>query len=290
MLASGRRIGVAEFGAADGYPVLACHGAPASRLMFEVADEDARRLGIRLIAFDRPGYGNSPLDYGTTLAGRTAAFAEIPDALKIDRFALLGISGGAPYAVALAARLGRRVSALGLVSPLGPVFDLGSRSAPEPVELTTAQRAFFLDLPGHPWLLRSNAEIAMRAFRLAPRMFAGAFAHFLPEADRIIVSQPQVVDSLVSMTLDATRHGISGGVTDLEIYGASWEVDYTGITCPSRLWQGLEDSIVPPEAALKLGELIPGCETVRIDGAGHFWIYDNVGPTLSALIGLVGAI
>ncbi len=75
-LRSGRRLGVVSYGDPDGLPVLALHGAPASRLMFDVADAPARACGVRLIAFDRPGYGLSPLDYGATLKSRTEVFAD----------------------------------------------------------------------------------------------------------------------------------------------------------------------------------------------------------------------
>lgn len=285
-LRSGKRLGVAEFGAPDGTAILAFHGAPASRLMFDVADGVARRLGIRLIAFDRPGYGLSPLDYGATLASRTEIFAELPDALGLDHFGLLGVSGGAPYAVALAARLGQRITALALVSPLGPVADVAARSVKDPVHLSMAHRTFFLDLPRHPWMLRFNAEIAARSFRAAPQLVANTFLHLVPEVDRVILSRPDVSHSMIEMTLEATQLGISGGIADLEIYGEPWHVDYRAITAPSLLWQGLADTVVPIEVALRLGALIPQCKVARVARAGHFWVYDAVSEVLGAMRGL----
>ena len=285
-LRSGRRLGVVMYGNPDGLPVLALHGAPASRLMFDVADAPARACGVRLIAFDRPGYGLSPLDYGATLKTRTEVFAELPDALGLNQFSILGVSGGGPYAVALAAHLGDRVSGLALVSPLGPVADVTYRSAPEPVSISYSHRVFFLDLPRHPWLLRANAEVAIRSFRAAPRFFASAFAHLLPKADREIVAREEVVRSMIDMTLEATCHGIQGGIADLEIYSEPWHVDYAKVTARSRLWQGSEDAIVPAHVALELGRLIPGCEITRLDGAGHFWIYDTIPDLLKGVVQL----
>ena len=282
-LRSRRRLGVAEFGDPDGVPVLAFHGAPASRLMFDVADATARRCGLRLIAFDRPGYGLSPLDYGASLQSRTEMFAELPDALGLDRFALLGISGGGPYAVALAARLGQRVTALGLVSPLGPVADVADRSLPNRVPMSAAHRAFFLDLPRHPWVLRANAQVAVRSFRAAPKFFASMFTHLTADTDRSILARPEVMDSMIAMTLEATRYGVAGGVADLEIYGEPWHVDYDAITASARVWQGTADTIVPPAAAYKLAKLVPKCTLTRIKGAGHFWIYDAIPDVLSEL-------
>lgn len=289
-LPSGRRFCVAEFGDPAGLPVLAFHGAPACRLMFDVADKPARALGLRLIAFDRPGYGHSPLDYGASLERRTEAFAELADTLGLQRFALLGVSGGGPYAVALAARLGPRISGLALVSPLGPLAEVHQRGvAGADARLSFGHRAFFLDLPRHSWLLRINAEIAMRSFRAAPRFFAHLFAHLLPESDRRIVALPEVERSIVEMTLEATRSGISGGIADLEIYGEPWGIDYAAITAPTEIWQGLDDHIVPAAAALALGNLIPDARVHRIEHAGHFWVYTEVEPVLGAVKALAFA-
>lgn len=288
VLRSGRRLGVSEYGDPDGLPVLAFHGAPACRTMFDVAHGAARDAALRIIAFDRPGYGLSPLDYGATLSSRTDTFLELVEALQLDRFAVIGVSGGGPYAVALAARLGRRILALGLVSPLGPVADVGARSSPDPVHLSVAHRTFFLDLPRHPWLLRFNAEVAVRSFHAAPKLLANSFLHLLPNVDREIVERPDVVRSVIAMTLEATRNGISGGIADLEIYSEPWHVDYSGIAAPSRLWIGEEDSVVPIEVAVRLGELIPGCEVIRKPAAGHFWIYGAIPEVLAQVGAMAG--
>jgi len=285
-LRSGRRVGVATYGDPNGLPVLAMHGAPACRLMFDAADGPAHACGVRLIAFDRPGYGLTPLDYGASLQSRTDVFAELPDALGLDRFSLFGISGGGPYAVALAARLGSRVTGLALVSPLGPVADVASRSAPDPVHLSTMQRGFFLDLPRHHWFLRSNAEIVLRSFRVAPSFFVSTVGHLLPEVDRAIITREDVSRSLIPMTLEATRHGTLGAIADLEIFSEPWHVDYGQITAPARLWQGTADTIVPLGVSLKLGELVPDCTVTQVEGGGHFWIYDAIPDVLKAVVSL----
>ncbi len=282
-LRSGRRIGVVKYGDPFGVPVLAIHGAPACRTMFEAADAQARAGGVQLIAFDRPGYGLTPLDYGATLQSRTEVFAELADTLDLDRFALLGVSGGGPYAVTLAARLGSRIAGLALVSPLGPVADVASRSVPNPVHLSTAQRGFFLDLAHHPWLLRCNAEAVMRSFRIAPGLFLSTVSHLLPEADREIINRDDVSESVIAMTMEATRHGILGAIADLEIFAEPWHVDYEKITAPARLWQGTADTIAPVGLALKLGALIPDCKVTRVKGGGHFWIYDAIADVMAAV-------
>lgn len=134
------KIGVATYGDPGGHPVLAFHGTPASRLMYRKGDAAARRLGFRLIAPDRPGYGLTPIDDGPTLASRTDMHVALADTLGLDRLSLLGVSGGAPYATALASRLKDRIATLALVSPMGPVADYVAAGQPK---LPLLQRQFF---------------------------------------------------------------------------------------------------------------------------------------------------
>ncbi|NJM35160.1 MAG: alpha/beta hydrolase [Rhodomicrobium sp.] len=120
-LPDGRLIGYAEYGDPHGVPIIGMHGTPGSRLMFRIADETARGLGIRLIAPERPGFGLSSFQGRFTLSSFAADIGHFADALGIERFAVAGISGGGPYAAAVAALLPERVTALGLISPVGPM-------------------------------------------------------------------------------------------------------------------------------------------------------------------------
>jgi pimeloyl-ACP methyl ester carboxylesterase len=101
-LPDGRRLSHAQFGDPHGVPVVYCHGFPGSRLEARQTDAFGRRLGVRVIAFDRPGYGGSDYQRGRQLTDWPADVAAALDLLGIGRFALLGISGGAPYALAAA--------------------------------------------------------------------------------------------------------------------------------------------------------------------------------------------
>src|SRR3990170_2014058 len=119
-LADGRRIGYAEFGDAQGAAVIAIHGTPGSRLMFALTDRAARERRLRIIAPERPGYGLSDFHPKQTLKHAADDMKAFVDALGLDRFAVIGVSGGAPYAVATAAAMGDRIA---LLSPVGPIAD-----------------------------------------------------------------------------------------------------------------------------------------------------------------------
>src|SRR5690606_28847831 len=121
ILRDGRALHFMEFGRPDGVPAFGFHGTPGSRFMFRLADPAASRLGLRLIAPERPGFGLSSFQKRRKLSDWASDMRELADALGIDRFAVAGVSGGGPYAAACAALMPERVLAAALVSPMGPV-------------------------------------------------------------------------------------------------------------------------------------------------------------------------
>ncbi len=287
VLSDGRAFGLARYGAEAGLPVLALHGAPASRYMFDVADEAARELGITLYCPDRPGYGLTPMDEEPRLRSRVEAMEAIADALRLDRFAVLGISGGGPYAVGLAERLGSRITALGLVSPMGPVADLFETPGTTAEEVKDAihrgHRWFFLNLPKHPLILKTQAQTASAAFKAAPKMFSRLFAKMLSEADGQVLSQPHVEASIIRMTQESLRQGPIGGLGDMSVFSRPWEVAFDDLKRPVCLWQGTADRIVPAPISFWLASRFQDCSVERIEGAGHFWVYDHVPEVLGRL-------
>lgn len=284
-LPDGRRVSYAIYGAPDGHPVLALHGAPACRLMFAFADDHARRAGLKLIAPDRPGYASTTPDHGPTLANRARWLIAFADAMKLDRFALLGISGGAPYAVAVAAALGSRVAGLALVSPMGPAADYAASPQGRLEPIPFLQRRFFLHLGQRQWLTRPGAALLSRIARRSATSLMARSARLAGAADAGILRRPEVRAGLAQMTAEAFRNGGHGGASDLFVYGQPWSVDYAAIRAPCILWQGTKDTIVPLAAARYLAASLPNCRYVELPGAGHFWVVEHIPVVLEAVAG-----
>lgn len=274
-LPDGRRVGLAEYGAPDGAPVLALHGAPACRLMFAIADREARSVGLRLIAPDRPGYGLTPADEAPTLAKRTDWLVAIADTLGLDRFAILAVSGGGPYAAALASRLGRRITAMVLVSPMGPAADYLATPLAREAPIPFLQRRFFVHLPRR-WFFPALGRTAVRLYMTPRRGLLTNVPRLIRDPDAGILDRPLIRDVMGAMTREAFRTGAHGGISDMMIYGAPWNVSLQEISAPSVLWQGTADRIVPVAAAYHLAHSIPGCRLIRIGDAGHFWVFEHV--------------
>src|SRR5688500_4648224 len=98
----GRQLAWAEFGAARGRPVLSLHGSPGSRLSRHHDPQPIADVGVRMLTYDRPGYGLSDPLPGRCVADAVADIAAVLDAAGLGRVGVIGGSGGGPHALAAA--------------------------------------------------------------------------------------------------------------------------------------------------------------------------------------------
>lgn len=278
VLEGGRVIGLREYGDPDGRPILCLHGTPGSRFMFAVADDFSRAHGLRLIAPERAGFGLSTFARARPLKRCADDMAALCKALGLRRVAVAGVSGGAPFAVAFAAMHPEMVAALGLVSPVGPF------AGPEsPKRIGPGHAVAFRILPRVPLLYRFLFSVGRLGFLYAPQTMAAIIASRAAPSDWRALSKKRVRRNLLRGLAEGVRPGVGGTVEELRCFSRPWDLPYEKITAPTVLWQGLSDRNVPVSAALRLGELIPGCEVRRVDGAGHYWILQNYGHVLESV-------
>jgi pimeloyl-ACP methyl ester carboxylesterase len=281
-LPDGRRIGCAEYGDPLGLPVLALHGTPGSRLMFALADKEARDRGIRLIAPERPGYGMSDYRPGESLSHIAEDLSAVADAYRLDRFAVIGVSGGAPFGVAAAASMPDRISLLALVCPVGEMADGKLR-------LSRFQKFLFRRLARRPWATRLFFR------RLRTMMFKSPDSGYrwlmrrVRAPDRELLARPHVRASLQAAMGEGLRPGEEGAAQDLRLYCAPWGLRLADIDVPAIVWQGGDDPVVPPAAAYALARALPNCRLDVIPGAGHYWVLAQFGLILDAVAAVLRA-
>lgn len=275
-LASGRRIGYAEYGAPGGHPVIALHGTPGSRYMFALIDEGARARGLRVIAPERPGYGLSDAHRFEALSETADDIEALADALDLDRVVLIGVSGGGPHAVAAAALLRQRVLRMALVGPVGPTDG-------EHVHMSHLHQFIFNYLaPSHH---------AAGAFFLGLRAMLdwapGTAYHLLlqrvTDTDRDVLVTPEVRANLQATLREGLRHSVEGPLQDLRLYCGAWNLSLGEIDTPTILWQGSKDTVVPPQAAYSLARTLPNCRLEVIEEAGHYWIFGAFDRVLDSI-------
>lgn len=266
----GRNLAWTESGDPDGPAVIALHGTPGSRHTFAVDEEAWRSVSVRLICPDRPGYGDSPAPPQADLATFAHDIEQLADHLGLDRFAVLGHSGGGPYAAACAGLLRDHVTRLLLVSTIGP-----PTSGPTPLSPRDPNARLIAFIRRCPRL--ANVALTSAGFAMSrwPDRAITALTKPMPDCDRAIAERPAIHRAL---SLDLTTSGSSiGGAfgRDLLLFGQPWPVRPADITVPTEIWHGTQDRNAPIEAARRLHRHIAGSTLHELD-AGHFLIYDHI--------------
>lgn len=206
----GRNLHVYEGGDPGGFPVIVHHGTPASGRLFGPHAEDAGRRGIRLIGYDRPGYGNSTLRPGRSVVDVTSDVGEIADALALDRFATWGVSGGGPHALACAACMPDRVAAAATAAANAPIDAEGLDWTAGLGETNLESFATLRRGPeAHEEYLRGEAD-QLRSADAAEAY--DSLASLLTPVDRAVLTG-DLSEYLVLVWRDAVLSGIAAGVT-----------------------------------------------------------------------------
>jgi pimeloyl-ACP methyl ester carboxylesterase len=266
-LFDGRVVTYREFGAADGFPVIAMHGTPGSRLKYAAGHPDAERLGLRLISVDRWGYGSSDPHPQPALARYGEDVVELAGGLGITQFSVVGISGGGPFAVAVAAVAPERTRSLALVAPVGPIAGVLDGH-----ELRFFHRMCFQWLGPASSAMRSTFGLYRALLRRAPQSAVRLSAAVGPGVDKMLVRAPDVCHHLSETLRAGFERGVAGAVIDMQLFSRPWELALEQISARTRIWLGTEDRSVPQVAVYRLAERIQQPEFTRLQGQGHFWI------------------
>ena len=276
-LRDGRRLSYTECGAPDGLPVVFMHGTPGSRLLGPIFDSEALSCNVRLICPDRPGYGDSTFRR-QSMVEHVSDLVQLTDALATGPFAVLGVSGGGPFALASAASIPERLAGVAVVSCVGPT------DADDSLSLIGGSDQSLIKLARRaPWALAPVISVAvMVAKPFADRTMASMLKS-LPEADRASLEEPRVSAALKVQTLEAFRHGVRGLAWDELLFSRPWGFRLEDIKTPILLWQGEEDTTVLPEMGRRLAAAIPDCSATFVTGAGHYLIAAHMVEILSAL-------
>jgi pimeloyl-ACP methyl ester carboxylesterase len=273
VLSDGRTLGYTEYGVPTGTPIILFHGTPGSRLGGAMFDEVARAHRVHLVAADRPGYAtSSPLPRGTLL-GYVSDVVALADSLHLERFAVLGVSGGAPFALACAAKIPERVTCCGLMSGIGPLAIPHSMDGMASVNRIVFTLARFMPA-------------------LVGTMLPGQIKTSMKSVQKYIERRESPVDDvsptafaqLVADQLEAVRTGGKGITFDMSIVARDWGITLERIETKVYMWHGAEDNLAPVALARYVAEHIPGAVIKFIPGAGHTGTFACAGGVIETLI------
>jgi pimeloyl-ACP methyl ester carboxylesterase len=264
--ADGRRLQISQAGQPNGVPVLVLRGTPHSRLIYDAWVEDARSQGVRLICYERPGYGASTRQPGRSVASAVDDVATIARHLHIDRLLLWGISGGGPHALACAALLPHLVAAAAVLGSIAPYPAEGLDYFAGMGEDNVAD--FKAALTGGETHRQAVEASASRLLRAEVKTVVQALKSLLCDADAAVLTT-----AFAEFVLKSVREGIGhkrDGLLDDDIaHIGPWGFELSAIRIPVLLMHGEQDHFVPVSHSRWLANKIPNVETRFLAGDGH---------------------
>jgi len=259
-------VALSEYGDPRGAAIFFCHGWPSSRTMAELAHEAARDLGARIISPDRPGIRDSQFRPDRRLTDWPPMLNEIAERLGIDRFRILAISGGAPYAYASGWMTPDRVEKISVISGVPPLDQLDDLDGLLPIH-----RRMLALRAKRPGLLKSlfylaRPFVAMRMpIRLRPLLLK-----FLQPCDANVLRESRAFDVCFESARQAWRSSARGVMVDAEIYATPWGFALEDVRVPVALWHGTRDRTFAHRLATDVASRLPNCEFHLVEGAGHY--------------------
>ena len=262
----GRTLAVEDYGDAGGRPVLVHMGTPNSRHLYGPNVIDASARGLRLISYDRPGYGGSDPQPGRTIADCAADARAICEALGLSRVAMWGISGGGPHVLACAALLPDLVTAIASLASFAPYpadgLDWFAGMGQENVD---DFRLMLTDEGAARAKVEKDREEMIAA---APDELAEQIKSLLTPTDAAVLTG-DVAEYLAYTGREGLAPGSQGWWDDSRALASEWGFDLADISVPVLLMHGRHDQFVPSGHGEWLAAHIPGVEARLLDHDGH---------------------
>ena len=277
-----RRLLAEETGPEDGELVVYHEGTPGSRRLFDRYVEEGAERGLRHLTCSRPGYEGSDRQPGRCFADAATDSAALVDALGVEFFYTVGVSGGGGPALACAALMPDRVRAVASVSALGPrqgqgldwlagaaqanidEFELVGKGDDELEELIRRSAREWSEIGSIEQLIANLGDFFCEADRNLSEAFR---VHQVEGCQRI------------------NPEAIWGWFDDDHALWKDWGFDISRITAPVTIWQGGEDRFVPPQNGEWLAAHVPGARLKLLPTEGHLSMVDkHYGEILDDLI------
>jgi pimeloyl-ACP methyl ester carboxylesterase len=278
----GRRLGFASFGSPLGRPIFWMHGTPGARRQIPlVAREIADRDGLRIIGIDRPGIGSSTPYVYPDLRDWVADLEVLADTLGIDRFDVIGLSGGGPYVLAAGAVLPHRVDKLAVIGGVAPtvgpdaigggVVGALRRTAPA---VRVARVPLGLGLTVALRLARPLAGPALDLYRIGQ-----------PDGDKRLLGRPEFKAMFLDDLLNGSRKQVTAPLSDLLLFTRDWGFRLEDVKAPVLWWHGDDDHIVPLAHGEHCVARLPSATLHVMEGESHL---GGLGLAEEILCGLAG--
>jgi len=279
-LQDGRKFAYTEHGDLRGKPILFIHGNPGSRYVRHPDETIAQKLGARVITPDRPGYGLSDFQAKRRLLDYADDIVQLMDSLGIEKFAVLGVSAGGPYAAVSAYKLPQRITRTAIVSSAAPI----DRENPYENLHPSVRVAFQMvkNLPG--WLCHLILWQQTRKQQAQPEKSLAERAAILSPSDQNLLARPEIKAQVLGYRKEAVRQGVKGTLREIQILASPWGFRLEDIRGEVHIWHWEADLLVPIQMGRYLAQHIPDAHLHFLPGGGHYSIFECWQEILESLL------
>ncbi len=273
-LPDGRKLAYAEFGKSDGYPVLYFHAAPSSRLEpLLLGDDVFSRFGLRVICPDRPGMGQSDFQSHRGFSDWPKDVIFLTEAIGLNQFSVLGISGGGGYAAVCAAMIPEKLCKAVIASGSWRIDSEAVNSIGFPMNLmwqVTIHAPILL-----PFILKTMIKMMSQPPKGGFEQASAQPNRILPAADHAVWAQPGRVAINQRVMIEVMKQGLKGPVWDMRLYVREWDFNLAEIQVPLTLFHGEQDRNVPIALVRRAMNDLSGAELITYPDEAHTSTYIN---------------
>ncbi len=277
----GRQLCYAQYGDPTGRPVIYFSMLNGSRLELLMHHELLQKMGVRLIAIDRPGYGHSDYYDYPSYCDYMEDIARMLDLLALDRFHVLACSAGTPHGLACAAMLPERVEKIicaGSVPPYEHITALASKQSMSYL-LNNLFRV-------SPVLLRPALELMLRG-QTAQSIFQTVtssvhtdwFTH--SDLDVRFLKDPANKHYVIGYMIESLRQGSRAWAKEIAMLNQPWQIPFERIRCPVRFWHGNKDGLVTPNMVQSFAAEMGDSRVEVLNDESHLLVFRHLERILS---------
>jgi pimeloyl-ACP methyl ester carboxylesterase len=280
VLSDGRRLAYSAAGPRDGFPLVYFHGAIGSPpRRSEALEAEIARSRLRYVMVDRPGFGGSDPHPGRRVADFAADVDQLADALRFERFSVVGVSAGAPYALACAAALPDRLIGAAAVSSIPPGLRLRRARG-----MDLRYRLALGALARWPRLIGRLGDAAIDLVRRRPSLLGRVISAGASATDRSLLAEQEARDTAARSFLAATARGAAPMIEDYLVCRRDWGFGPEAVQGRVHLWHGTDDRLIPLRYVEPLAAALPNCVVSFTPDDGHFFFRARIGEILAPLV------